>query len=151
MERSNRIAQAYGYAVCFIAVVTLLFSSKSIIDASFDFSAPIRADRYVGLNLTSFDAYKRGRIERGTHTRPGPVPQGTIAGPGGTDSASTSPFPRLSDAELRRLYDDERADHVSNVRFRAMRSLVSSIIMVVIALVLFATHWRWLRRESAGG
>ncbi len=133
MERSNKIAQAYGYAVCFIAIVTLLISSKSIIDASFDMSAPLRADRYMsGLNLTSFEAYKRDRIAR--VDRPAPV-------------NDTSAQPALSDEELRKLFEAERADHTESVRFRAMRSLVSSVILVIIAFGLFITHWRWLRRE----
>ena len=134
MERSNKIAQAYGYAVCFIAIVTLLFSSKSIIDASFDMSAPLRADRYLsGMNLTSFEAYKRDRIQR--PDRPTPV-------------AGAPAQPELSDAELRKMFEAERADHTEYVKFRAMRSLVSNIILVVIAFVLFITHWRWLRRGT---
>src|SRR5688572_13856870 len=65
MSGSSKIAQAYGYAVCFIAVVTLLISSKGIVDATFDLNAPLRADRYMsGMSLTSFEAYKRDRIER---------------------------------------------------------------------------------------
>ncbi len=133
MDRSNKIAQAYGYAICFIAVVTLLFSSKNIIDAAFDLSAPLRADRYMsGLNLTSFEAYKRERIER--RDRPTPV--------GAEAPAQTT------DAELRVIFDDERANHIESVRFRAMRSLVSNILLVLIAFGLFATHWRWLRREA---
>ena len=136
MERSNKIAQAYGYAVCFIAVVTLLFASKSIIDASFDLSAPLRADRYMsGLNLTSFEAYKRDRLER----RDRPVAPG-----------SQTAVPELTDAELRKIYENEREDHRDNVRFRAMRSLVSNMLLVVIAGILFFTHWRWLRRETLG-
>jgi hypothetical protein len=134
VERSNKIAQAYGYAVCFIAIVTLLFSSKSIIDASFDLSAPLRADRYhSGMNLTSFEAYKRDRIER--RDRPTAV---------GAAPATAA----VSDEELRRMYDAERADHTAYVKFRAMRSLTSSLILVVIAFVLFLTHWRWLRRAT---
>ena len=135
MDRSNKIAQAYGYAVCFIAVVTLLFSSKGIIDASFDLSAPLRADRYLsGMSLTSFEAYKRDRIER----RDRPTPAGAAA-----------VQPDLTDEQLRTMFEDERADHVEYVKFRAMRSLVSNLLLVLIAFVLFATHWRWLRRESA--
>lgn len=135
MERSNKIAQAYGYAVCFIAIVTLLFSSKSIIDASFDLAAPLRADRYMsGMNLTSFESYKRERIER--RDRPAPV----AGGPAQQE---------LTDAELRKLFEDERANHTEYVKFRAMRSLVSNILLVVIAFILFITHWRWLRRENA--
>ena len=133
MDRSNKIAQAYGYAICFIAVVTLLFSSKNIIDAAFDLGAPLRADRYMsGLNLTSFEAYKRERVER--RDRPTPVGAGAPA--------------QMTDAELRVIFDDERANHIESVRFRAMRSLVSNILLVLIAFGLFATHWRWLRRES---
>ncbi len=142
MERSNRIAQAYGYAVCFIAVITLLFSTKGIIDAAFDLSAPIREDRYgMGINITSFEAYKRDRLERNAGMRPAPGPDGAVA-----------QQPRnYSDRELRQMYDDDRANHIENVRFRAMRSLVSNLLMVVIALGLFFMHWRWLRRESAAG
>ena len=135
MERSNKIAQAYGYAVCFIAIVTLLFSSKSIIDASFDLSAPLRADRYMsGMNLTSFEAYKRERVER--RDRP-------------MQAAGAPPVPQVSDVELRKIYEAERTDQMGHVKFRAMRSLVSNILLVGIAFILFITHWRWLRRENA--
>jgi hypothetical protein len=136
MERSNKIAQAYGYAVCFIAVVTLLFSSKGIIDSSFDLSAPLRADRYMtGLNLTSYEAYKRDRLER--RDRPTMVGQ-------------QAPLPDPTDAEIRKMYETDRANQIDNVKFRAMRSLVSNFILVVIAGILFLTHWRWLRRETGG-
>lgn len=140
MERSNRIAQAYGYAVCFIAVITLLFSTKGIIDAAFDLSAPIRGDRYGnGINVASFEAYKRDRGERNAGPRPAPGPDGAV-----------SQQPRAySDEEMRRMFDADRADHIDNVRFRATRSLVSNLIMVAIALGLFFMHWRWLRRESS--
>jgi hypothetical protein len=134
VDRSNKIAQAYGYAVCFIAIVTILFSSKSIIDATFDLSAPLRADRYFsGMNLTSFEAYKRDRINR--PDRP-------------TAVGAAQPPVELSDEELRKLFEAERADHTESVKFRAMRNLVSSLILVVIAVALFVTHWRWLRRGT---
>jgi hypothetical protein len=115
--------------------VTILFSSKSIIDAVFDMSAPLRADRYsLGRNVTSFETYKRERIEQ--RARPEPV-----------GSATTQPA--WTDEQLRQMYNDDRANHIENVKFRAMRSLVSSVLLVLIAFGLFATHWRWLRRESA--
>jgi hypothetical protein len=55
-----------------------------------------------------------------------------------------------SDEELRRMFEDERASQIEHVKFRATRSLVSNLILVAIASILFLTHWRWLRRESAG-
>ena len=41
---SNRAAQVYGYAVCFITVVTMLIAIKQVVDAAFDLSNPIRAE-----------------------------------------------------------------------------------------------------------
>jgi hypothetical protein len=87
-----------------------------------------------GMNLTSFEAYKRDRVER----RDRPM---TVEG---------AAQPLLSDEELRRMYEEQRADQTEFVKFRAMRSLASNFILVVIAFILFATHWRWLRRETAG-
>ncbi len=60
MASSNRIAQAYGYAVCLIAVVTILVSTANIVKSLFDLSDPLRAEGYArGVNLTSYSTYKR--------------------------------------------------------------------------------------------
>jgi hypothetical protein len=85
------------------------------------------------MNLTSFEAYKRDRIER----RDRPVPEGGTAQTAWTDE------------QLRQMFNEERISHTEDVKFRAMRSLVSNILLVVIAFILFATHWRWLRREGS--
>lgn len=142
MERSNRIAQMYGYAVCLIAVVTILISANKVIDSAFDLSEPLRAEQYGGrgYSLTSFESYQRDRTNQGVpRQRPEPaMAEGT---------AATPPSP-LTDAELRQMYQDERNDQIGNVKFRATRSLVSSLLMMLIASVLFLTHWRWLRRQT---
>jgi HAMP domain-containing protein len=49
------------------------------------------------------------------------------------------------------MFDEERADMTANVRFRSMRTLVTSFLMILIALGLFVMHWRWLRRQSTAG
>ena len=63
MDRMNgRIAQVYGYAVCFITVIVILISIKSVVDAVIDLSDPIRADAGAygrsGRSLSSFELYK---------------------------------------------------------------------------------------------
>ena len=59
---NNRIAQAYGYAVCFITVIVMLIAIKSVVDSAFDLSDPIRAEgNRFGRDtpaLTSFELYK---------------------------------------------------------------------------------------------
>lgn len=153
MERVNsRVSQAYGYAVCFITVVVMLIATKSLVDAAFDLSDPIRADGggygRLGRPLTSFDLYKaEARRQTGTRSQNSSTVMATEAGPipprnGLTDTTS-------SDAELRKMYDAERDAAIGNARFHAMRSLVGNLLLIVLAGTLFAVHWRWLRRRDA--
>ena len=137
MANTNRIAQAYGYAVCFIAVIAILASTQSIVKSLFDLSDPLRAEGYGrGGPLTSYSAYKREQRMRTS------VPMRTRAGP--TDTAAAPP----GETELRQMFEDERLDQIGNVRFRSMKTLVSSVLLIIIAVVLFTIHWRWLRRED---
>jgi hypothetical protein len=145
---NNRISQAYGYAVCFIAVIVMLIGIKQVVDAAFDLSDPIHANGggygMMGRSITSFELYK-AEAKRQTEMR------GTPNGPDRPVSAgpSRAATDTLSDAELRRLYDAERETAIGNVRFRATRSLVSNLLLIVVAIVLFGIHWRWLKRRDA--
>src|SRR3954471_12306494 len=140
MDRTNsRIAQAYGYAVCFITVITMLIGIKSVVDAAFDLSDPIRAENggygRMGRPITSFELYKM-EARRQPEMRPGP--NGVVRAVNDT----------LSDAELRKLYDAERDQAIGTAKFRAIRSLVGNLLMIVVSAVLFFIHWRWLRERD---
>jgi hypothetical protein len=147
MDRMNsRIAQLYGYAVCFIAVVAMLFAIKQVVDAAFDLSDPIRAEGggfgRMGGPLTSFEVYKVSvRRQMAMRIYNGPMPVGA--------APSQAPADTLSDAEMRRLYDAERETAIGNVRFRSTRSLVGNLLLILLAGVLFGIHWRWLMRRDA--
>ena len=141
MDRVNsRIAQAYGYAVCFITVITMLIGIKQVVDSAFDLSDPIRAEGggfgRSGRPLTSFELYK---IEARRQPETRPAPNGLVR------TVADS----LPDADLRKLYDAERDQVIGNARFRAIRSLVGNLLMIVVAAVLFFIHWRWLRDRDA--
>ena len=81
MEKQNRVAQIYGYAVCLVTVVTFLISLSSLVDAVFSLSAPLRAggrygpvERFSGpLDLASFEGYKMSvlRSPKGPDDSPG--------------------------------------------------------------------------------
>ena len=142
MDRTNsRIAQVYGYSVCFITVIMILISIKSVVDAMIDLSDPIRADAggygRTGRSLSSFELYK-------LDSRREPRPPMTVA----VAPAKTAPADSLSDTELRRLYEAEREQAIGNVRFRAMRSLIGSGLLILVSVVLFVVHWRWLRERD---
>ena len=140
MDRVNsRIAQAYGYAVCFITVITMLFGIKEVVDSAFDLSDPIRAEGggfgRLGRPLSSFELYKM-EARRQPEMRPSA---------GGLVRALPD---SLSDSDLRKLYDAERDQAIGNARFRAIRSLVGNIFMITVAAVLFFIHWRWLKERD---
>jgi hypothetical protein len=65
-----------------------------------------------------------------------------------TAGVAQAPADTLSDAELRRLYDAERETAIGNVHFRASRSLVGNLLLIVLAGILFSIHWRWLKRRT---
>jgi hypothetical protein len=137
MDRLNRfVAQVYGYAVCLITVIVMLASIKSIIDAAFDLSDPVRAHGGAygrsGRPLTNFELYKMEARREGMSQR---GPDGRPAGP---DTVST-------DADLRRMYEAEREAQIGNTKFQATRSLFSGLLFILLAGALFLIHWRWLR------
>ena len=143
MDRMNsRIAQVYGYAVCFVTVLLMLIAIKGVVGAAFDLSDPIRAEGggygRTGRSLTSFEIYKMdARRQDGGRDAAGPV------------APKTSPDSTTSDADLRRMYDAERDAAIGNAHFRATRTLVGNGLLLVLAGTLFGIHWRWLRKRDS--
>lgn len=143
MDRINsRISQAYGYAVCLITVIVMLIGIKQVVDAAFDLSDPIRADGggygRMGRPITNFELYRMEARRQGP-TRAYPMP------PGEKVSADST----TSDADLRRMYEAERETAIGNTRFRAIKSLVGNLLLIVVAGVLFTIHWRWLKARDS--
>jgi hypothetical protein len=124
MAKPNRIRQVYGYTVCLVAVITALISLAGLINNAFDLSSPLASDSYGG-SLTSFEAYKS--------TRSAPASQ-----PAATDA--------VSDSVLHARYEVLREDRIVQRSFRARKGLVTDTVLLLVAIGLFATHWRWLRR-----
>jgi len=135
MERSDRVAQLYGYSVCLIAVVVALISISSLIDNAFKLSNPLAERGYPysfgNASLQSFEAYKATADQ----SRDG-------------DPTAKPALPRPSEAVLRARYVALRADRLDNARYEAARSMTGAIVMLLIAAGLFGFHWRWLRTRA---
>jgi hypothetical protein len=138
---NSRVPQAYGYAVCFITVIVMLFSIKGVVDAAFDLSDPLRAEAN-GRPITNFELYKNAnRNTTVAKDQNGPILPSAAPARAKADS--------LSDSDLRKLYDAEREAAIGTARFRAIRSLVGNLLLITLAAILFTIHWRWLRRRDA--
>jgi len=131
MDRSDRIAQLYGYSVCLVAIVVALTSIGSLVNDAFQYANPLRAQSYAygGFrDLSSFEAFKA------TYDLPA--------------FGERTPPPKLSDAELHERYEVLRSEHIAQVRYGAVQSMTGSAVLLVLAILLFAFHWRWLKNRA---
>lgn len=132
MDQPRWIPQLYGYTVCLVAVITILISVTSLVNNVFEYSAPEMSHEVTNeFGGRSLEGCKQRYMRTTSATRPnGPV------------AASAQP---PADSVLMRLCMEERTERIGVVRYRAMRSLVTSSFMLLLALALFGLHWRWLR------
>ena len=127
--KPNRIPQIYGYTVCLIAVVAFLISINGLVDASFTLASPTHGQYGYGEALASFEAFEASRTER-------TVPDRTIR-------PDTTP-----EETRRRRFEALRADRIQTNRLQAYRRLVGSGLTMLIAIGLFAWHWKWLQARA---
>ena len=130
VDRPNRMAHLYGYTVCLISLVVALITLSSILNAVFDRANPLQSDNPFGTSYSSFEGYKA------TYRREQAV----------FDRGEGAKPDTLSEASLRARYDALVRDRIAATRYRTGKSITIGLIFLALAVVLFITHWRWVRR-----
>ena len=128
-EKSQRIQMVYGYAVCIVTVIAFLISVTSVVYALIDLTDPVHAYRTYGKDapsLASFDNYRVDIIKA-------------------TDPAHGL---ELDNATLSSMYEAAKTDAIAKVRHDSIRAILVNGLVVLICIVLFVTHWLWMRRLS---
>ena len=134
MDKPTRTsALVYGYAICLVAVITFLICVSTLISSISDMSDPIHAGFNMPGNpsLASYDNYKMDMLKN-------KQPDGTAK------AAEFTP----SEASMKVMYEAARNDKIEKVRFDSKKSITISIIMILLALTLFVTHWKWMQARS---
>jgi type VI protein secretion system component VasF len=49
---------------------------------------------------------------------------------------------------LRSMYEAARADRISQANHSSIRSIVVNSLIILISIVLFLTHWLWMKGLS---
>ena len=125
MEKQSKSPQIYGYAVCLVAVITLLIAVTGTIFAIMDLGDPLYAsNNYNKTSIASFENYKMDILKS----------QAEIE--------TWAP----DDATLKAMYESEKDDRIRRVKHNSMRSIYINGVLLLISVVLFLTHWRWMRR-----
>lgn len=130
MEKPQRMAQVYGYLVCLVAVITVLICVATLVSAILDLGDPLHSGWTPpgSPSLASFDNYKADILK---------------STPKEGEAAKTY-IP--DDQTLRAMYEAAKNDKIQSVRHESNRTIVIDAILLVICIVLFATHWRWVRK-----
>jgi hypothetical protein len=135
MEKPQKIAMIYGYAVCLVAVITILIAVPNMVNAIIDLSDPIHADGYYGggssTELASYDVYKMNVLR-------------------GTKESDKSETPNYIPDEptIKAMYEAARADKIAGAVHQVRKNIVVHSLLAVIALIFFFTHLRWMRTLS---
>ena len=130
-SNKNIGAQIYGYAVCLVAIVTFIMAMTALADALMNISEPQYAHGTFGssqLSLASFDSYKLD-VQR------------SLQGSGGAIQ-----FP--DDQTLRSMYEAARNEKMASERHQAVKSITISSMLILISIILFFIHWRWMKKIS---
>ena len=56
-----------------------------------------------------------------------------------------------SDAAMLAMFEAAKEEHRAIVRYRARRSIVTSLLVTVISVVLFVIHFRWAETRVKAG
>ena len=123
MEKKTKIPQVYGYAVCIVAIITMLISVADLINSVIDASDPLYTwgdDQ----RLSSYENFKMDALKSGKN------------------EASYVP----DDATIRTMYEDAKNHKIRRVKHQTTKSIIVSSILIVLSLTLFITHWRWMRK-----
>jgi len=127
MEKKSKAPLVYGYAVCLVSVITFLIAVTGTIFAVMDLNDPLYAsNNYNKSSIASFETYKMDMLKS----------QG--------EKETWSP----DDETMRAMYEAEKDDRIRRVIHDSMRSIYINGTLIIICIVLFLTHWRWMRRAG---
>lgn len=116
------IRKTYYYLVCFATLIMLIVGTVQVVQNTLDLAIPDDAYR-----PSPMDVYQR-------YPRPGAEP-------------ADAPYTR---EELERMAEEESERMERQARRRALRSLIGSLALVLIAAPIYAYHWRKVRADESG-
>ena len=128
-EKSQKIQMIYGYAVCIVAVITFLISVTSVVYSLIDLTDPINAHRTYGNDAPSLASYNNYKIDI-------------------IKSLDPKHDVDLDDTTLKSMYESAKLDAIAKVKHNAYRTIIVNSLLLLICIVLFTTHFIWMRKIS---
>lgn len=127
MEKKQKIIQVYAVIICVIAVITILISLSSLVSSYIDKSDPLAVTIYSSSNkasLASFENFKMDILKS--------IQKDQVYIP--------------DDQTLHKMFEEAKTAKIKTVEHRAHRDIIVSSMIMVIAVILFGSHW-WLIKK----
>lgn len=134
MEKSTRIvSQVYGYAVCLVTVITFLISITALFTALIDRSDPLHSGfvQQGSPSLASYENYKSDVLKSNQK---------------GSDKINEAYVP--DEQTLKAMYESAKNDKIQSAQHTAFKTILISSLIIIICIVLFFTHWKWMQKMS---
>lgn len=135
MSKHNIIAQIYGYAVCLISVVVFLVNLPEIVDVIGKLSDPIHSDRAPSILSNTFEQWKMNYIKEWRYSE--------------YDEETKTKIQKINlpdDSVLQKMYDHEKTQELQSYVHTTWTSFYQKGLLVVLSMIFFITHWRWVRK-----
>lgn len=133
MEKPHRMAQVYGYIVCLVAVITFIICLANIIPSIIDLGDPLHSANMFNPqgspSLASFEIYKMDILKSASKEET-------------AEKGNYVP----DDATLKIMYEAAKSDKIQTSLHVARRSIIVNGLVMLASIVLFTSHWFWMRR-----
>ncbi|NOQ92780.1 MAG: hypothetical protein GQ552_08720 [Flavobacteriaceae bacterium] len=127
MDKKQKIIQIYAVIICVIAVITILITLSGLVSSYIDKSDPLAVTIYSNNNRASLSSYENFKMDilKSTQKDQAYIPD---------------------DQTLHKMYEEAKKAKIKMVEHRANRDITVSSIIMVIALILFISHF-WLIKK----
>ena len=125
MEKKQKIIQIYAVIICIVSIIAFLISMSGLVSSIIDRNDPLYAGR-SDINLASFENFKMD-VLKSTQKDQVYIPD---------------------EETLRKMYEEAKEDKIKRVKHYTFRDIVVSSLVIFIALILFWSHWRLMKKMN---
>jgi len=126
MEKKQKIAMFYGYAICMACVITFIISLNDLVAGVIDIRNPSHSaySWNYSANLVSFDLYKMSVLNA---------------------SENETTF-TLDEKTLQAMYISAKDDMLQSHLHNSRRQVIVNGLLIVLCAAFFVIHWIWMQK-----
>jgi hypothetical protein len=131
MKQVRIVKNIYGYLVCLIGIIVILFTLPLFLESIIDLSKPDYSNRKPYILNQSFEYWKTTSLYQ-------------FCGKINQEDIENCILP--SEEKLLSMYNEEKTMARAVFVQETILVLIQRVILMIVTIVLFILHWKWLKR-----